>query len=118
MPSLSRCLLDKHTLSRETSPDLGEALDLGDYGTLHIVVTVHTAATADAGSANPTLDVQHAAVNELDRYLPFDTPVSIDLTVAGTTWVHVSDFTRFVLWMLSGTLSTEAVVTVEIIAKA
>ena len=108
MPSLSRCLLDKYPLSRETSPDLGDALDLGDYGTLHMVVTVHTAATAVAGTANPTLDIQHATTNELDRYLPFDTPVSIDLTVAGTTWVHVSDFTRFVLWMLSGTLSSDS----------
>lgn len=41
----------------------------------------------------------------------------MDLTTETTTWFHVTSFTRFVGWILSGTLDAEAVVTVDIVAK-
>ena len=113
MPMLYRRLLDEATLSADTAPDLSAALDLGDYREIHLVLTVTSAGDGDAAK----LVVRHAAVNDEAAYLDFETPVSVSLGTTGSTWFHVDTFTRWVSWFVSGTLSREAVVTLDLVAK-
>lgn len=113
MICLSRRLLEQKSLEDGDLMDLVDALDLGIYTSLEFVIRVLQAGEGEA----PVLVLQHAAVNETGAYLNFETPVSIDLTTTGSTWVHVAAFTRFVGWSLSGTLSSEAIVTIDVVAK-
>lgn len=114
MRNLSTRWLDQRTFSAGDTMSLSEALDVGDYGSLELVITVEQAATG----SSPALVVEHAALNGADRYLAFDPAVSVDLTQTGTTWLHRSPFTRPLGWSLSGTLETDAVVSIDVVAKA
>ena len=107
-------ILDEASLSLGDTMDLTNALDLARYRELEIVVRVSQAGSGDA----PLLVVEHSASNEAGAYLAFSTPVEVDLSVVGNTWLHQVAFTRWVAWRVSGTLSESAVVTLEIVAKA
>lgn len=111
-----RRLLDSVTLSAGDVVDLTGALDLGQYRELHIVVTIHQAGEAQEGES-VTLSVKHAAINEEALYLDFETPAEVSLTSAGTSWFHASTFTRYVWWFVSGTLLSDAVVTLDLVGK-
>lgn len=113
MSILYRRLLDGATLAPGDAPDLAGALDLGEYREVHLVLTVDSAGEGDA----PTLVVQHAAVNEEGAYVDFETRAETALNATGTAWFHAGTFTRWVMWFVSGTLSAEARVTVDLIAK-
>ena len=113
MPMLYRRLLDRATLSPGATAALSQALDLGEVTALHFVLTVHEAGDGDA----PILVVKHAAVNEEDAYLAFDTPAERALSSAGATWVASTSFTRWVCWFVSGTLATDATVSLDLVAK-
>lgn len=108
-----RRLLDSVTLSPGAEVDLSQALDLGDYRELHLVLTVQSAGEGDAAK----LVVRHAAVNESGSYLDFETSAEIALTATGTAWFHADTFTRWVCWFVTGTLSADAVVTLDLVAK-
>jgi len=94
---------------------LSDALDLGEHGALHLVVTVESAGNADDTGK---LIVQHAAVNASGRYLDFLTPIEVPLNATGTTWLCADEFTRWVAWSVTGDLSSPAVVTVDLLAKS
>lgn len=113
MPQLSRRVLDRQTLTTDATMDASEAPDVGAYTILEIVATVHEAASGES----PRLLVRHAPVNEADAWLAFETPMEVDLSVTGATWRHVTAFTRFLGWSTSGTLNTDAVVTLDVVAK-
>lgn len=106
-------ILDKVTLTRDSAADLSGALDLGGYTELHVVFTVHS--TTDGES--PKVCLRHALVNEEGCYVDFASACEVALTAAGVSWIPVSTFTRYVCWFLSGTLSGEAVVSLDVIAK-
>lgn len=108
-----RRILVRASVSTDDALDLSGALDLGELRELHVVVTVDEAGTGETAR----LSVKHAPVNEEAAYLDFETPAEVDLTSTGTTWVQVSSFTRWVHWFLSGTLSENAVVTLDVMAK-
>lgn len=113
MPTLSRVLLDRQTLSTGDAMDLDDALDLGDYATLDVIVTVHAAGEGE----DAALVVSHAPRNVADGYLDFPTPISVSLISAGRTWVRVEAFTCFVSWSVIGTLSSGATVSLELVAR-
>lgn len=113
MHTLYTRVLDASTLSDGDGAEPTHAVDLGEYRELHIFVRVTEAGTGES----PTLVVEHSSRGETDTYVPFETPVSVDLTTTGNTWVQVSGFLRYVAWRLTGTLSASAVVTLDIVAK-
>lgn len=114
MYPLSIRLLDHVTLKNGDSIDLSALLDLTSARELEIAVTVHT---EGAASATARLLVQHATAADKDLFVDFPTPVSIDLSVATTTWIHVPYFTRFVGWFTSGIFDDEVEVSLDIVAK-
>ena len=93
--------------------DLATALDLAEFSKLAIVVNVSQAGEGEA----PTFVVEHSASNEEGSYLPFSTVVEVDLTATGYSWFSTDGFTRWLGWRLSGSLSSSAIVTLEIIAR-
>ena len=114
MPIYSRRLLDQATVNDGDTLDLSDAPDLGEYHTLGLAVTVHEAGVGTA----PLLVVEHAASNATDYYGAFSTPAQVALDVTGTTFVQVDAFLRWVRWTTSGSLSSPATVTLDLIAKA
>lgn len=113
MGTLYLRLLDGTTLVDGDAQDLTAAQDLAGYRELEIVVRVTQAGEGDA----PRLIVEHSPGNESATYLAFSDPVEVDLTATSITWFHQGAFTRWVRWRVDGTLSTSAVVTVEIVGK-
>lgn len=113
MPTLTRRVLDHHSLSTGDAMDAADALDLGEHQTLELVLTVHSAGTG----TSIALVVQHAPFNESGAYLDFPTAVRFDLSTTGTTWSQVDRFTRFVSWSVDGNLDTAAEVTLDVVAK-
>lgn len=114
MSSKSYNLLLQATVTDGSAQDLAEALDLGDFIELEILVRVLSAGDGEA----PLLQIQHAPVNEDDAFIDFPEAISVDLSVEGTTWVHVPHFTRWVRWRTAGTLTSSAMVTVHVVAKS
>ncbi len=113
MDTFSTCILKRVTLSDGDAMDLSMALDLLAFHELDIVVQVHEAAEGDT----PRLLVEHAPANEEGSYLDFPTPISIDLSVVGSTWHRVTSFTRWVTWRTTGTMGAGPVVTMDILAR-
>jgi len=109
-----QCWQFTFSVSDGASQDLSAALDLLDYTTLELMVRVTQATTGDS----PRLLLRHAPVNEADAYDDFPTPIAVDLTATGRTWVHVGYFTRWLAWFSSGTLDADAEVVVDLIARA
>lgn len=108
----SRVLL-RVSLAEGDAMDLAEALDLVEFRDLDIVFQI-----SEAGEGNsPRLLVEHAPVNEESAYIAFNTPISVDLTTAGTTWFRITEFTRWVRWRSTGTISSSPVVTLDILAR-
>lgn len=114
MEMMYRRLLHSATLSPGAEADLSQALDLGSFRELHLVMTVEGAGEGE----EPKLIVQHAAVNEPEHYLDFETAAEVDLTVTGRAWFHAGSFTRWVCCFVSGTLSADATVTIDVVAKS
>jgi len=110
-----RRLLDQASLESGAAMDLSmDALDLGEFSSLHFVVTVVTAGDPeDTGK----LVLKHAAVNEAGSYVDFGTPMQVALNEVGTSWFSTDDFTRYAAWSVSGDLSSPAVVTLDLVAK-
>lgn len=108
-----RRTLQSASVGTDGSPDPSAAQDFGEYLELHVVLTVVQAGEGEGA----TLSVKHAPVNEEDAYLDFETPVEVDLTQVGTTWFQVASFTRWVCWFISGTVTSDAVVTLDLVAK-
>lgn len=113
MSLMYRKILDRVTLSPGTASDLSGALDLGEFGQVHFVLTVHSAGDGDA----PKLCVKHAAVNEEGAYVDFAVACETTLASTGTSWFQVDAFTRYVCWFISGTLNSEATVSLDLVAK-
>lgn len=115
MASFYKRILDCRTLSSNDLMGILEALDLGAYKEIEIVLPL----VRQGAGTNPKLVIKHAMVNEPDAYVGFATPYEVDLTQSNGTisWTHVPYFTRFVRWYVTGTLSTAPVVTVDILAK-
>lgn len=112
MNPLYVAVLDGATLSEGDAAELAAALDLARFRELEIVARVTVAGVGDA-----VLVVEHSASNQEGSYLPFQEPVAVDLSTVGNTWSHHGAFTRWVNWRVTGTLSSSAVVTLEIVAK-
>ncbi len=106
MPTNTLHILEDRTLQT------GDAMN--DDNTLDTVFHVLTAAEGDA----PTLTLKHVAFNVFGRFLAFTPEVSVDLSAVGSPWFRIDAFTRYVGWFLSGTLTTDAVVTVELVAPS
>ena len=106
-------VMNERTLSPDDEMSLDEALDLGSFDTLDIIIHVLGAAEGDA----PTLTLKHAAFNEEGRYLDFATAVTVDLSATGSHWFRIDAFTRYLGWFLSGTLSGDVVVTLDVVAR-
>lgn len=109
-------ILDGQTLTEQQAPASAGALDLGDYDQLELVISVTTAGTADEGTA-PALVLQHSPSSGGEVLLEFPTPVSVDLTVTGNTWIHVPYFTRWLFWSTSGALISAATVSVDVVGR-
>lgn len=113
MALLYRRLLDYVLVTTGDSIDLAEALDLGEYRELHLVINVVQEGEGEA----PKLLVKHAPTNAEGAFLDFATPVEVDLTSAGAVWFEVPSFTRWLGWFTSGTFTSDAMVTLDVIAK-
>lgn len=109
-------LLSNATLSAGAAPDLPmDGRDFAAADRLDIVIRVLTAGTGDGAV---TLKIMHAPENDADVYLDFATAVEVSLTETGLYWFHVDSFTRWVAWFVSGTLTSDAVVTVDVIGRS
>lgn len=106
-------ILIQQSIGNGDSQPLPEALDLIDSSSLVVIIQVHEAATGEA----PRLLIRHAPVNEEEEYLDFDSAIEVDLTATGRSTYHVEYFSRWVAWFTSGVLETNAVVTIDIIAR-
>ena len=113
MPNLCTCWMESKKFANGDEMPLTGALDVGEFGTLDIVVDVET---ADEG-ADGVLVLEHAARNVTGGYLDFPDRVTIPLTAAGKTWVKIDRFCRFLGWSLEGTLASGAVVSTDVVAK-
>ena len=113
MSLYSRRLLDHISINDGDTMNLAEALDLGDYRTLGFSLTVHEAGKG----TDPVIVLQHAATNAEDQYGDLSAPVRAALDVTGTSLYHAESFLRWVRWTTSGTLSSGAVVSLDLIAK-
>lgn len=114
MEMMVRRMLHSAVLSPGAEADLSQAMDLGAFRELHLVVMVEGAGEGSGAK----LVVQHAAVNDADHYLDFETAAEVDLTATGRTWFHTGAFTRWVCCFVSGTLTADATVTVDVVAKS
>lgn len=114
MSTCSLRILEGRVINPGDVMSLEEAQDFGTYRTLDLVIHVLTVAEGDA----PRLVLKHAAFNEEGRYLAFEVAVDVDLTTAGSTWFRVEAFTRYVGWFLTGTLTSSAEVTVDVIGRS
>lgn len=90
------------------------AADLGDGHTLEVVVTVHEGCEGES----PSLCLKHAPASTDEQWLDFPEPMRISLARPGRTWLHAARYTRFVGWSLSGTLTSSAQVSVDLLAKS
>lgn len=113
MPTTSTPLLDRVSLTADSTMDPGAAADMADGQTLEIVVTVDEAATGES----PVLALWHAPDAAAAVWLDFPEPVRVSLSRAGRTWIHVPRYTRYVGWSVSGSLDTPAIVSVALLAK-
>lgn len=113
MPNLHTTWMNGKKLALGDTMQQTEALDVGEYQTLDLAVTVET---ADDG-ADAALVFEHAARNEAGCYMDFGDKVTVPLTVTGTTWVKIDRFTRFLGWAIEGTLNSGAVVSTDVAAK-
>lgn len=121
MPAHVLRLLDQVPLLPGDQTLVPRPQDLSDDLQLELVIIVSTAGVAPAADDGTpgaaTLTIQHAPCASPLTWLDLPTAVAVDLTVAGTTWVHVPYFTAFLNISLTGRLSEAAVVTVEIVGK-
>lgn len=106
-------ILDHEEIPAGASGSLGGALDLLGYQFLSLHPTVHVAGDGEA----PTLVLKHAAVDEEDAYVDFETRAETALTNTGAAWHHADSFGRYVRPFVEGTLSTGATVSLDVIAK-
>jgi hypothetical protein len=122
MPARRIRLLDRASLIPGNTPSLRASLDLDDAVILQIVAEVHTAGVAaapdpeDPNRPAPALLLQHGPTAD-GPALDFTTPISIDLTAAGTTWLHADTFTPCLLPSLVGKLDAAAVVTLDVLMR-
>jgi len=110
--------MNQATLSAGSSVGISNSVDLGESRELEVVVTVVTPASIEEDDSSPKLLIRHAPRDVAELYIDFPTPIEVDLTTAGTTWFHVPYFTRFVAWLTSGTLGSDAVVSVDFTGKS
>lgn len=113
----SKRILDQTELQAGEQMEATAAPDLSEAHELEILVMVHTAATAVDGAESPQLLVKHATTRDEQYYVDFPTPIAVDLTQVGPTWIHVPYFTRYVGWFQTGTFESAPVVSLEAMAK-
>lgn len=120
MASFYKRIIDCRTLTQGDFMIHLDALDLGAYRELEIVITLIKAAT---GTGTHVLRFQHAAINEPDAYISLNTDTYLDL-INGSAGVpqhfHNAYFLRWLRWKIvtsSGSLSSGAIFCVDIIAK-
>lgn len=86
--------------------------EVGDFGAskeLDIIIRVLKAGTAG------TIELQHAVVNETSGFMQLASTV-VNLNAAGSTFVQVTAFTRYVRWIVQG-VAGSPVVRIDLIAK-
>lgn len=113
MPMFSTRLLDETTVQEGDALDPSNTLDLGEYSTLGVAVTVHEAGVGTA----PLLVLEHAAANKAEQFGDFETPITVPLDSTGTTFFQIPAFLRYVRWTQRGSLSSPAVASLNLIAK-
>lgn len=113
MAVFSTRLLNQATINDGETMDLTQALDLCEFQTLDVVVHVVTAAVGES----PLFILEHAAANDTSSYMAFSPPVQVDLTVTGHSWYRITSFTRWIAWRISGSLSSSAMVTIDLLAR-
>ena len=113
MSTFSTRVLAIVTLQSGDVMDLSLAVDIGEHNKLDVVVHVSTPGEGES----PILHLEHAASNEEGAYVPFETPMEVDLSTEGRSWFHADRFTRWLTWRLSGTLTSGAVVTLDLVAR-
>lgn len=118
MAAICICIVDGQTIQDQHAASAADAVDCGEFDELELVIRVSAAGEAEEGASSPPMLVlQHAPRADTDTLLDFPTPVSVDLTVEGSTWIHVPYFTRWIFWSTSAALASGATVTVEIVGR-
>ncbi len=102
-------LLDSRTFTASQTQETAEAVDLGAYRELNVMVRVLV-----AGGANETVTLQHAPVNAEDAYMDL---VVASISTTTPTFEQVTGFTRFVRWKTDLPSSGTPTVTLDIVAK-
>ena len=111
---LYRRVLDNQSINSTDPIDLTQAFDVSVFRELHFILTVVSAGEGE----NAKIEVKHAHINEEKAYRSFATPVEADLTTTSDAWFAITSFTRFVYWFVTGTLSADAVIILDLVAKS
>ncbi len=114
MSTFSARLLYRISIQSGDRMDLTQALDLLPFRELDIVITVLEAGVGES----PRLVVEHAPQNEEGGYLSFPEPVDVALDAAGSSWIRVTAFTRYIAWRSTGTLDSPATVSLDVLARS
>lgn len=106
-------ILDRAKIQDDSAPDTAAAVDLGQYPTLDVVITVHEAGTGDA----PVIRLKHGIYAESPAALDTSPAIAVDLTATSTTWVRLDAYTRYVTWEKAGTISSSPTVSIDLYAR-
>ncbi len=87
MASYFKRIIDHRTINGNDLMNYLEALDLGAYREIEIVITLVKAAT---GTGNPKIMFQHAAINEPDAYIAFNTAAEVDMINGTVVYLNTS----------------------------
>ena len=113
MASTTIRVLDRATLREGDTLSLDQAPDLGDYGELHLILTIHQGTEGDA----PALIFRHAPVAEDDAWLDFPEPIRVSLLRTDRLWFSPARHTRYLGWSPAGHLDGEVIVTLDVVAR-
>ena len=106
-----RRLMEPTTLTASSAQVTSDAMDAGAYLRLEVEVRVLKAGT---GSGN--VFIQHAATNDEGSYLALAS-ASWPVNTAGTFYLSVTGFLRFVRWAGDASVAGAPVIQIDVIAK-
>lgn len=108
-------LLDAIPLSDSKKQDRNQVLDLGAFTQLNVHVRLVKAGTGN--DADAVVELEHAAVNEDDAFIPLTSASwRVDSTATGG-FLQITGFLRFVRWVTGSAVAGSPAVIIEGVAK-
>jgi hypothetical protein len=111
MSSEHHRFLEARTLAANLIPERTESHDFGAYRVLQVDVYVHKAGTGNAGGL---FKLQHAAVNEPDRFRDIAGAAwVVDSTAGNGAFKTITDHLRYIRWVTDSNVAGAPVVSLD-----